>query len=277
MASMRAWRICWVALLLGVSVQAGFEGITCLDWSPAGDKLLLASAGALYLGKAPTAQGAYRLTPENAWVTWGRFGPDGDWYIYATPAEEGYILWKGFLEEREPEELLSSPYPIRQPTVSPDGHWVAFVGEKSGQPDLFLLDLESGKLTRLTATPFEEACPDFSPDGETLVFVGLWNPDGGSWDLFTVDIETGDIQQLTEDPFFDWYPRFSPDGEWIAFESNRSGLSDIYVVRKDGSDLTPFTYDEWRDAFPAWSPDGEEIAYAQRKPSGWVILAEGTY
>jgi Tol biopolymer transport system component len=274
---MRALKACCAALLLGLSAQAGFEGITCLDWSPAGDKLLLASQGALYLGEAPTARGAYRLPPDKAWVTWGRFGPEGDWYLYATPVEDGYALWKGFFDDRDPEELFHSPSPIHQPTVSADGRWVAFVGEEDGQTDLFLLDLESGELTRLTRTPFEEACPDFSPDGGTLAFVGLWAPEGGSWDLFLIDLETGAIQQLTEDQFFDWYPRFSPDGEWIAFESNRSGLSDIYVIRRDGSDLTPFTYDGWRDAFPAWSPDGEEIAYAQRKPSGWVILAEGAY
>ena len=47
---MRALKACCAALLLGLSAQAGFEGITCLDWSPAGDKLLLASQGALYLG-----------------------------------------------------------------------------------------------------------------------------------------------------------------------------------------------------------------------------------
>lgn len=277
---MRAFVVCFFVAALGSVSWAGFEGVTSLDWSPDPDfpKLLLAAGGRLYLGDAPTAAGAEVVSPEGAWVTWARFGPDGSWFVYVAPSEDGYVLWKGRGDGGEPEELYRSPTPIWQPDVAPDGRSAVFVGlGEDGQPDLFRLDLQTKELARLTRTPFQEACPDFSPDGKLVAFVGLWDTGGGSWDLFLLEVDTGSIQQLNSDRFFDWCPRFSPDGEWIAFESARSGLSDIYVLRRDGGDLTPFTYDEWRDAFPAWSPDGNQIAYAQRKPSGWVILAEGAY
>ena len=274
---MRGWIACAAALVLGFSAQAGFQWVTALDWSPLGELLLISAEGALWVGRAPTGAEAYQVTPENTWVNWGRFGPEGDWFVYVTPVEDKFALWKGWLQGMEPEELYLSETSISQPAVAPDGTRIAFVGEQNGQTDLFLLDLTTGEVHQLTNTPFPEACPDFSPDGDYLAFVGLWTDGGTSWDLFLLDLTTSSFQQLTDDAFFDWYPRFSPDGEWLAFESNRGGQSDIYVIRRDGGEVIPFTYDEWRDGFPAWSPDGEELAYVKRKPSGWVILVEGAY
>ncbi|MGC9529668.1 MAG: TolB family protein [Candidatus Bipolaricaulaceae bacterium] len=268
-----------LALLAAISwtAAAGFVDLTCLDWSPDGQYMLFAQAGALYVGQAPNGRDPVRVTPEAAQVTWGRFGPSSEWFVFATPAEGGYALWRGRIGE-EPEELYFSPHPIFQPAVAPGGEVVAFLSERDGQRDIFLVDLASGEEEQLTRTPFQEACPDFSPTGDLLLFVGLWPDEAdGSWDLFIIDLQTGGIEQLTADSFFDWGARFSPDGEWIAFETDRGGRSDIYVVRKDGTDLTPFTYDPWRDAFPAWSPEGDRIAFASRRSDGWVILAEGTY
>ena len=266
--------------LFACAASAGFVNITCLDWSPDGKSLLFAQDGVLYLGQAPNGGHPVQLTPDTTWISWARFSPDGEWIVYVTPVEGGYALWRDWIADREPEQLLFSESPIYQPTVAPSGTEIAFISATDSQRDLFLYDLESGETVRLTHTPFQEACPDFSPDGTALLFVGLWSTGKGgeSWDIFVLDIESGDVEQLTDDAFFDWCPRFSPDGEWIAFESNRSGHSDVYVMRRDGTDLTPFTYDEWRDAFPVWAPKtGEMIAFASKRVDGWVILAEGTF
>jgi TolB protein len=274
---MRKVLFVWLMILISGVVQAGFEGVTSLDWSPAGDLFLLAANGILYAGKVPTAAEARQLTPDKLWVDWARFGPDGKWFVYATRTEEGSVLWRGWLSDRDPEELFSFKGFISQPVVSSKGDAVVYIGEEDGETDLFLVDLEAGKTRKLTDTPFLEACPDLSPDGRLVVFSGLWGSDGESWNLFLLDLESGSIQQLTDDSFFDWCPRFSPDGGWLAFERGSGGRSDIYLIRSDGTDVSPFTYDEWREAFPVWSPDGERIAYAQRKPSGWVIVTEGAY
>ncbi|MCD6128691.1 PD40 domain-containing protein [Candidatus Bipolaricaulota bacterium] len=273
---MRWFIVSAMVTLVPLAATAGFENLTCLDWSPTGEYLLFAQNGGLYLGQAPNGSHPRRLTPETTWVSWGRLGPGGDWYLYVTPLEHDYILWRGWITGDEPEELYRTQDHISQPTPSPDGSRVAFVAEHDGTTDLYLLDLKSGEVQSLTQTPFRVACPDFSPDGDLIVFVGLWK-EGESWDLFLLDLDSGSLEQLTEDSFFDWGPRFSPDGEWIAFESSRSGASDIYVIRRDGTDLTPFTHDQWRDAFPTWAPSGDRLAFASRRPDGWVILAEGTY
>jgi|Deesub1362B_J571_1020462.scaffolds.fasta_scaffold05793_2 Tol biopolymer transport system component len=270
----------WVAVWLGMTLaNSGFQDLTSLDWAPIQNlHLLFCQGGQVFLWQKDGSSPPSALTPEGIRVTWARFSPDGEWFAYVTPWEEQYVLWRGWLDGREPEELYRSPVPIHQPEVMPDGQSVVLVEETDGQTDLVLVNLETKEVRPLTHTPFQEACPDVSPSGDLLCFVALWPGETTeSWELFIMDLRTGAIQQLTEDPFFDWCPRFSPDGEWIAFESGRSGLTDIYVIRKDGTDLTPFTYDEWRDAFPAWSPGGEELAYAKRRPEGWVIFTEGTY
>ncbi|HAF70016.1 TPA: hypothetical protein DCL37_01430 [Candidatus Acetothermia bacterium] len=271
------WFIALAALLLvSMGARGGFENLTCLDWSPTGEYMLFSQNGGLYLGQAPNGGYPRRLTPADTWVSWGRLGPGGDWYVYVTPLEDHYVLWRGWVSGGEPEELYRSQARISQPAVSSDGERIALVVEEEGTTDLYLLELASGELRPLTQTPFREACPDFSPAGDLIVFAGLWEG-GESWDLFLLELSSGSIVQLTDDPFFDWGPRFSPDGEWIAFESNRRGVSDIYVIRRDGDGLTPFTYDQWRDAFPTWAPSGDRLAFASRRPDGWVILAEGTY
>lgn len=273
---MQAMRRALAALLVLIPFAGGggLLGLTALDWSRDGRYVLFVDEGEVWMGLAPEGRTARPMT-QGAATDWARFGP-GDWFVYATPVEGGYALWRSDLGGAK-EQIFSQPDLIARPTVSPDGTSVAFVAHSDGQCDLFLFDLASRSVRRLTRTPGPEDTPDFSPDGRFLVFVGLWSTGPVlSWELYILALDENGIEQLTEDPFFDWCPRFSPDGEWIAFESTARGSSDIHVIRRDGRERTAFTFDAWRDAFPCWGPRGDEIGYGSLRPKGWVLLSDKT-
>ncbi|MFO8033837.1 MAG: hypothetical protein R6U88_01580 [Candidatus Bipolaricaulota bacterium] len=269
------WRVVFASVLAySLVASGGFEGASCLDWSPDGTRFLFSHLGQLHLAQAPDGRDPQPLEDTEG-VDWGRFHPSGEWIAYASPVEGGYALWRHPLEEGgEREQLHFSPAPIVQPAIAPGGERIAFLSNHDGPWDLYLLDLEGEEVRRLTRTPWPIRTPAFTPDGRSLVFVGL---QGENWDLFILDLERDLLEQITTDAHFYWGPRFAPDGEWIALEAHREGRSDIYVIRRDGSELTPFTSDRWRNAFPVWSSDGDKIAYASNRVGGWVFITKGTY
>ncbi len=269
------WKLV-LAFLLAISLVAwgGYEGVTCLDWSPDGTLLLFTHSGMLFLATAPEGRDPRPLDHTEG-VDWGRFHPSGEWIVYASPVEGGYALWRHPLqEEAEREQLHFSSLPLAQPAVAPDGERIAFLSLPDRYWTLYLLDLESGEVDELTKHPWHASAPDFSPDGSEVAFVGL---SGESWDLFILNIERDLLEQLTTDARLYWTPRFAPSGDWIALETLQEGQSDIYVIRRDGSELTPLTNDRWRNAFPVWSSDGDTIVYASNRVGGWVFIAEDTY
>jgi TolB protein len=54
---------------------------------------------------------------------------------------------------------------------------------------------------------------------------------------------------------------FSPDGRWLAFDSDRSGISQIYRVPLAGGEPEQLTTDSSAHFWPRWSPDGGSIAF----------------
>ncbi len=279
---MNAMRWLCVVLVIFVPVAGGggLLGLTALDWSKDGRYILFVDGGDVWVGLAPEGRDARRMT-DGAATDWARFGP-GDWFVYVTFSDAGYIVWKAGLDGAAAPLVRQSDLPspidlIARPTVAPDGQRIAFVGHAGGQCDLYLWNIETSTLQQLTRTPGPVDTPDFSPDGKSLTFVGLWQIGASlSWDVYVLDLDGDRLEILTQDPFFDWCPRFSPDGEWIAFESNLRGPSDIHVLRRDGRERTAFTFDEWRDAFPTWKPTGDEIGYGSLRPRGWIILSSRT-
>lgn len=271
MQKMRAFLVFLVAL--GFSGFAQLFELSALDWSPDGTFLIVVADGQLFLSLAPALTG---LRPIYAGMEtdWVRFGPD-NWFIFASPVEGGFALWRGFPDERDPELLYQSVHHISWPTVSADGLKVAFVEEWS---ELVVLDLTKGEPRTVLGGAWLKATPEFLPTGQALLFSGLWpKEEEPSWEIFYLDLTTLDLIQLTSDPFFNWCPRASPDGLWIAFVSNRGGDPDIWVLPLMGGLPFPLTQDPWLDAFPCWSPEGGEVGYASLRLEGWQFVRAGAY
>ena len=74
-------------------------------------------------------------------------------------------------------------------------------------------------------------------------------------------------------------PMYSPDGRKLAFQSNRSGLSEIWVSDADGSHPAQLTSSGGsNNGSPRWSPDGSLIAFDSRSTGNaeiFVISSEG--
>ena len=70
----------------------------------------------------------------------------------------------------------------------------------------------------------------------------------------------------------------SPDGRWLAFDSDRSGISQIYRMPLSGGEPEQLTTDSSAKFWPRWSPDGREIVYHAFREGGrrlFVMASDG--
>ena len=268
---MRLFVLCLVGLAFSSSAQILELG--AFDWAPDGQSFLLVVDRTLYLAHDPAFSSLRPLYPGMR-VDWARFGSPR-FFVFVSPVEGGFALWRGFPEGGAPELLYQSAHPILWPTASVDGERIAFVEDWD---KLVLLELKERRVRTVLEGLWPKATPEFLPAGQALLFAGFW-PKGPepSWELFYLDLHSLDLIQLTSDAFFDWCPRVSPDGLWVAFVSNRGGTPDIWILPLLGGWPFPVTQDPWEDAFPAWSPDGTQVGYVSLRPEGWRFVLTGTH
>ncbi len=72
----------------------------------------------------------------------------------------------------------------------------------------------------------------------------------------------------------------SPDGQWLAFNSDRSGVTQLYRMRLNTPATEPqqLTSDTAASFWSSWSPDGKEIAFHRfrgERRQVFVVSAEG--
>jgi eukaryotic-like serine/threonine-protein kinase len=71
----------------------------------------------------------------------------------------------------------------------------------------------------------------------------------------------------------------SPDGHWLAYDSDRSGVTQLYRVPLAGGEPEQLTTDSTAHFWPRWSPDGKEIAYHAFAEGGrrlFIMNADGS-
>jgi tricorn protease len=101
-------------------------------------------------------------------------------------------------------------------------------------------------------------------------------------DIWVTQKNGGDARRITSTAAVEGNPHFSPDGQWIAFNSNRSGISQVYIVPAIGGTPTRLTWYPAPSQPRGWSPDGKLILYASGRENApttfnrlWTVPAKG--
>lgn len=74
------------------------------------------------------------------------------------------------------------------------------------------------------------------------------------------------------------FPQFSPDGSRIAFQTDRTGISQIWTADADGKNLRQIADTPFPSHSPQFSPDGSLIASNQNEGeyyANYIVSAEG--
>jgi len=180
------------------------------------------------------------------------------------------------------------------PTPRPQAQWIVFETKRDGRSDyeIFVMAPDGLRLASLTNSWADDVAPVWSSNGRRIAFVSLRDTLAGKWGLgagsiliYLMDFDplsgqsVGEAFPLTVKDTDDGWPAWSPDDQRIAFESDRSGVSDIWVVNVECSGLANLTDHPSDDNYPAWSPDGKRIAFTSQRSGNqdvWVMNADGS-
>ena len=120
-----------------------------------------------------------------------------------------------------------------------------------------LVALPSGALSDLT----------FSQEGHRLAYT-VNRSDSNVWRIDAAGVLTGHGEQPEEviaSTQMDQRAQVSPDRGRLAYESNRSGLTEIWTYDLKSHNTLQITHlDHLGTGSPSWSPDGKEIAFDAR-------------
>jgi Tol biopolymer transport system component len=114
--------------------------------------------------------------------------------------------------------------------------------------------------------------PSISPDGR---HIALYRTASANVDIWLLDIARGVLSRFTSDAANDVNPVWSPDGAQIAFQSNRTGVSDLYVKSASGAGGDQVLLSTPEDKAPSdWSHDGRFLLYRNTGPkTGYDLWA----
>lgn len=215
------------------------EGGTDVDWSPEGDRLVVAVRG----------QGLFTVRT------------DGTVQRQLTTAP--------VLDDLSGETQRALPQNVQW---SPAGDRIAFTRRDPlagrSAADLLLVDPDGSNLQQVTDSDGHQVDGlDWSPDGSRLAFhrVRLGEPAPEPTDVYTVDVNGSGLQRLTHtDEAFS--PAWSPDGSTLALSVGnwQEFDRDLFLVDGDGTDLRRLASHASDVRHPDWSPDGEVVAFTGR-------------
>ena len=168
---------------------------------------------------------------------------------------------------------------------SPRGDEIAFMGVKHGRADIYVYNLEGEYLRKVTDDPFSNVEPSWSPDGTKLVFASdrnehLYDPphnftpeqlDMKDYDIFEINTDGTGLRKLSDSEFLDRSPIYSPAGDYIAFQSDRSGVSNIYLKNLESGEEWPITNVITGAFLPTWGGSANRLAFTSFYYAGYDI------
>ncbi len=221
-------------------------GVTCFEFSPTGDKVVMGSSIAaddrdstLYNGLPLTTGRVVNDLMYKHWDEWVTEIP----HPFVADYKGGNIGEAKDIMQGEPYECPMKPFGGAESFAwSPDGKWLVYVSRKltgkeyanSTDSNLYLYDMTTGKTTCLTAdNPGYDTDPMFSPDGKTLAWLSMATPqfESDKKRLMVMDMSTKTKKDLTEN--WDYWPEgmtWTPDSKSIFFNAYHQGTMPVYKM-----------------------------------------------
>jgi len=232
--------------------------------------LLAALAGYLLLrrgAKTPLRNATFtQLTDQAGQELFPSLSPDGNYFVYASPASGNWDIYLQRLGGKNPINLTKdSAADDTQPALSPDGRQIAFRSERDGG-GLFVMGATGESVRRVAGFGY---FPAWSPDGRQIACStqSVERPDSRRFTsrVFVVSLSTGLSRFLTQEGGDAVQPQWSPHGHRIAYwgVAGASSQRDIWTApAAGGGNPVPVTNDVHLDWNPVWSPDGKYLYFS---------------
>ena len=196
------------------------------------------------------------------------FSPDGQWVAFARTVHPGarktelYVAAAG---GGEPRRIPNVNGTILGLCWAADGREIIYSMGHVGwaEEDLWRVPVAGGLPRRIGETGEYGRFPSIARSGRRMAFTRQF-VDTNIWQLELTGAG-GSVPRAVK-----WIsstrseaaPAFSPDGNRIAFNSNRSGITQVWTCNRDGSNPSQLTnVPEPGASLGAWSPDGAYLAY----------------
>ena len=256
----------WIVPVLGGSPRRfvetpGGDGA----WMPNGEHLL-ARDNQLLAFSSNGNQRKLMSLPENLFIYWLRWSPDGKTLRFTTNGPAGGALWEVAAEGSNPHPLLPGWRETTQGNWTPDGKYFVFSATRDNRSDLWavrekgdLLHKVSHDPVRLTAGPLNLEAPQPTPDGKRILAVGSQQrAELVRYDALSAQFVSylGGISAVGVS--------FSRDGKWLSYIKWPEG--ELWRCRADGSEKLQLTTGPLLAESADWSPDGSQIAFAGALP-----------
>ena len=216
--------------------------------------------------------------PENLFIYWLRWAPDGKTLRFTTNGPVGTAMWEVAADGGNLHELLPGWLEPTQGNWTPDGRYFVFSAVRNNRADLWamrekgdLLHKVSREPVRLTAGPLNMEAPQPTADGKKILAVGSQQ---------RAEVVRYDVKAAQFLPFLGGVSAvgvsFSRDGRWLSYIKWPEG--ELWRCHVDGCEKLQLTAAPLVVESADWSPDGSQIAFAGGLPGekAHVFLVAGS-
>lgn len=273
---------------LGGSERVITEATDGLDWSPDGQKLVLADTNrpggpmGLYLVSTYGANRTRITNRENSALFHDfnpKFSPDGNRIAFLRSwSHSSADVYLVDLRSGQEMALTRDRGKLTNLDWSPDGQKIYFVSNRMINQRIWSLDLQTGALQMIKGLPIDIEDFTLSPDGKTLAYVQAMIDT--IVDLRPLSSPSSTPACVINSSRGDDSPRLSPDGKKLVFVSNRSGFYELWISNSDCTGNVQLTnFSGHGVGSPRWSPDGRAIVFdrsTDRQTEIYRIQADGT-